>query len=97
MNTEKQACVIAANLPFNLSVVTKYSNGKITASMYPLIEVKESVRVEYKCALSGNENHLVSVVKLLEKIEVKHGKKYTVIGYTYNEKNTGYIYLVQEV
>ena len=44
-------------LTFGLNVVTKYSNGKITATMKHGNDIKTSVKMSYDHSLTTGENH----------------------------------------
>ena len=78
------------NLTFGLNVVTKYSNGKITATMKHGNDMKTSVKMSYDHSLSTGENHYKACLLCLEKVNKQDGKEFIVIAYSYNEKDDGY-------
>ena len=77
-------------LTFGLNVVTKYSNGKITATMKHGNDIKTSVKMSYDHALSTGENHYKACLLCLEKVNKQDGKEFFVMCYSYNEKDDGY-------
>ena len=83
--------------PFGLSVITKYSGGKITAKMTHGNGVKVSVRVIYDCSLSTGENHIYAALVLLEKVKAEHGKEFTIEMSSYNEKDDGYTFITRRI
>ena len=46
------------NLPFGLSIVTAYNNGKITAKFTHGDQIKTSVKVNYDHCYSTRKNHI---------------------------------------
>ena len=78
------------NLTFGLNVVTKYSNGKITATMKHGNDIKTSVKMSYDHSLNTGENHYKACLSCLEKVKKQDGKEFIVLSYSYNEKNDGY-------
>ena len=77
-------------LTFGLNVVTKYSNGKITATMKHGNGEKTSVKMSYDHSLNTGENHYKACLLCLEKVNQQDGKVFNVIAYSYNEKDDGY-------
>ena len=96
-NLAEQAKELYQSTPFGLSVITKYSGGKITAKMTHGNGVKVSVRVIYDCSLSTGENHIHAALALLEKVKVEHGKEFTIEMSSYNEKDDGYTFVTQRI
>ena len=78
------------SLIFGLNVVTKYSNGKITATMKHGNDIKTSVKMSYDHSLNTGENHYKACLLCLEKVNKQDGKEFNVIAYSYNEKDDGY-------
>ena len=77
-------------LIFGLNVVTKYSNGKITATMKHGNDIKTTVRMSYDHNLSTGENHYTACLLCLEKVKQRDEKEFSVLCYSYNEKDDGY-------
>lgn len=77
-------------LTFGLNVVTKYSNGKITATMKHGNDIKTSVKMSYDHSLNTGENHYKACLLCLNKINEQDEKEFNVIAYSYNEKDDGY-------
>lgn len=77
-------------LTFGLNVITKYSNGKITATMKHGNDIKTSVKMSYDHSLNTGENHYKACLLCLEKVNQQDGKVFTVLSYSYNEKDDGY-------
>ena len=96
-NLAEQAKELYLFTPFGLSVITKYSGGKITAKMTHGNGVKVSVRVSYDCGLSTGENHIHAALVLLEKVKVGHGKEFAIVMSSYNEKDDGYTFTTQRI
>ena len=96
-NLVEQAKGLNQSVPFGLSVITKYSGGKITAKLKHGNDVKVSVRVNYEHNLSTNENHIHSALLLLEKVKAEHGKDFVIEMSSYNEKNDGYTFITQRI
>lgn len=82
-------------LPFGLSIITKYSNGKIIAKIVHGNDQKLSVRVSYDHGLNTNENHIYAALVLIEKMNIEHGKIFTIKAMSYNEKDDGYSFLTE--
>jgi hypothetical protein len=78
------------NITFGLNVVTKYSNGKIIATMKHSNDIKTSVRMSYDHSLSTGENHYAACLLCLEKVKEQDEKEFSVLCYSYNEKDDGY-------
>ena len=78
------------NLTFGLNVITKYSNGKITATMKHGNDIKTSVKMSYDHSLNTGENHYKACLLCLEKVSKQDGKEFIVLSYSYNEKDDGY-------
>ena len=96
-NLVEQAKDLNQSIPFGLSVITKYSGGKITAKMTHGNAEKVSVRVSYNCDLNTGENHIHAALVLLEKVKIEHGKEFTIEMSSYNEKGDGYIFTTQRI
>ncbi len=77
-------------LTFGLNVVTKYSNGKITATMKHGNDIKTTVKMSYDHSLSTGENHYAACLLCLEKVKNQREKEFSVLCYSYNEKDDGY-------
>ena len=77
-------------LTFGLNIVTKYSNGKITATMKHGNDIKTTVRMSYDYSLSTGENHYAACLLCLEKVKNQEEKDFSVLCYSYNEKDDGY-------
>ena len=77
-------------LIFGLNVVTKYSNGKITATIKHGNDMKTSVKMSYDHSLNTGENHYKACLLCLEKVKKQDGKEFIVLSYSYNEKDDGY-------
>ena len=96
-NLAEQAKELYQSTPFGLSVITKYSGGKITAKIVHGNGEKVSVRVSYDCGLSTGENHIYAALVLLEKVKVEHEKEFTIEMSSYNEKDDGYTFITQRI
>ena len=77
-------------IPFGLNVVTKYSNGKIIATMKHGNDVKTTVKMSYDHSLSTGGNHYTACLLCLEKVKQQYEKEFSVLCYSYNEKDNGY-------
>lgn len=98
MNTlNEKAVSLNKTLPFGLSVITKYSNGKISAKMVHGQDTKTMVKVSYDHSLNTNEMHLLAALTLLEKVKNEHGKEFNIVAVTYNEKDDGYSFLTKRI
>ena len=96
-NLAEQAKELYQSTPFGLSVITKYSGGKITAKIKHGNDTKVSIRVSYDCSLSTGENHMYAALVLLEKVKVEHEKEFTIVMSSYNEKDDGYTFTTQRI
>ena len=96
-NLVEQAKNLNQSVPFGLSVITKYLNGKITAKMVHGNAEKVSVRVSYDHGLSTGENHMYTALILLEKVKAEHGKEFTIEMSSYNEKDDGYAFITERI
>ena len=96
-NLVEQAKELYQSTPFGLSVITKYSGGKITAKIKHGNDVKVSVRVSYDHDLNTNENHIYSALVLLEKVKAEHGKEFVIEMSSYNEKDDGYTFTTKRI
>ena len=85
------------DLPFGLSVVTAYNNGKITAKFTHGDKIKTSVKVSYNQYYSTPENHMIVALKCLEKVEKEHNKEFEIVYYSYSEKDTGYSFVCKRI
>ena len=93
----EQAKELYQSTPFGLSVITKYSGGKITAKITHGNAEKVSVRVSYDCGLSTGENHMHAALVLLERVKAEHGKEFTIVMSSYNEKDDGYTFITERI
>ena len=84
-------------LSFGLNVVTKYSNGKITATIKHGSDAKTTVKMSYDHSLSTGENHYTACLLCLEKVKKQDTKDFSVICYSYNEKDDGYSFTCKRV
>lgn len=84
-------------VPFGLSIITKYSGGKIIAKMVHGDGEKISVRVSYDNGLNTNENHIHSALVLLEKVKAECGKEFTIEMSSYNGKGDGYTFITKRI
>lgn len=84
-------------ITFGLNVITKYSNGKITATMKHGNDIKTMVKMPYDHSLNTNENHYTACLLCLEKVNKQDGKMFTVLSYSYNEKDDGYSFTCKRV
>ena len=96
-NLAEQAKDLNQSVPFGLSIITKYSGGKITAKIKHGNGVKVSVRVSYNCGLSTGENHIYSALVLLEKVKAEHGKEFVIEMSSYNERDDGYTFTTKRI
>ena len=96
-NLVEQAKGLNQSVPFGLSVITKYSGGKITAKLEHDNGVKVSVRVSYDHGLNTSENHIHSALVLLEKVKAEHGKEFVIEMSSYNEKDDGYAFITKRI
>ena len=96
-NLVEQAKELHQSTPFGLSVITKYSGGKIIAKMVHGNGEKVVVRVSYDGGLSTGENHMYAALILLEKVKVEHEKEFTIEMSSYNEKDDGYTFITQRI
>lgn len=94
-NLAEQAKDLYQSTPFGLSVITKYSGGKITAKITHDNGVKVFVRVIYDYGLSTGENHIYAALALLEKVKAEYGKEFTIEMSSYNERDDGYTFITQ--
>ena len=85
------------NLTFGLNVVTKYSNGKITATMKHGNDMKTSVKMPYDHSLSTGENHYKACLLCLDKVNQQDEKTFIVLSYSYNERDDGYSFICKRV
>ena len=92
-----QAKELNQNVPFGLSIITKYSGGKIIAKMVHGNGEKISVRVSYDNGLNTSEKHIYSALVLLEKVKAECGKEFTIEMSSYNEKDDGYTFITQRI
>lgn len=84
-------------LTFGLNVITKYNNGKITATMKHGNDMKTSVKMSYDHGLNTGENHYTACLLCLEKVKKQDGKEFSVLSYSYNEKDDGYSFTCKRV
>ena len=91
-NLASQAQELNKVIPFGLSIITKYSGGKIIAKMVHGNGEKISARVSYDNDLNTNENHIHAALVLLEKVKAECGKEFTIEMSSYNEKDDGYAF-----
>ena len=96
-NLAEQAKELYQSTPFGLSVITKYSGGKITAKIKHGNGEKVVVRVSYDHSLSAGEYHIYAALVLLEKVKAVHEKEFTIEMSSYNEKDDGYTFITQRI
>ena len=84
-------------LTFGLNVVTKYSNGKITATMKHDNDEKTLVKMSYDHSLNTGENHFTACLLCLEKVNKQDQKEFSVLSYSYNEKDDGYSFTCKRI
>ena len=77
-------------ITFGLNVITKYSNGKIIATMKYGNDIKTTVKMSYDHSLNIGENHFTACLLCLEKVKQQDEKDFSVLCYSYNEKDDGY-------
>jgi len=86
-------------IEFGLSVVTAYhgTSGKISGTMKHGIELKTKAFSNYDHALSAADNHHQAATACLNKVMNDHNKKFEIIAYSYNEKDTGYSFICKRI
>lgn len=82
------------NLPFGLSIITKYSCNSVTATLKHGCDTVTKVKVSYNCQLNASDAHLQAALKCLEKVKAEHDKEFEIVYYSYNEKDTGYCFII---
>lgn len=82
------------NLPFGLSIITKYSCNTVTATLKHGDNILTKVKVSYNCQLNTGDAHLQAALKCLEKVKAEHDKEFEIVYYSYNEKDTGYCFII---
>lgn len=85
------------NITFGLNVVTKYSNGKIIATMKHGNDIKTTVKMSYDHSLNTGENHYTACLLCLEKVKKQDEKEFSVFCYSYNEKDDGYSFTCKRI
>ena len=85
------------DLTFGLNVITKYSNGKITATMKHGNDIKTTVKMSYDHSLSTGENHYTACLLCLENVKKQGEKDFSVLSYSYNEKDDGYSFTCKRI
>ena len=85
------------SITFGLNVVTKYSNGKIIATMKYGKNIKTTVKMSYDYGLNTGENHYAACLLCLEKVEQQDEKEFSVLCYSYNEKDDGYSFTCKRI
>ena len=85
------------NITFGLNVVTKYSNGKIIATMKHGSDSKTTVKMSYDHSLNTGENHYTACLLCLEKVKKQDEKEFSVLSYSYNEKDDGYSFTCKRI
>ena len=78
------------SITFGLNVVTKYSNDKIIATMKHGNGIKTTIKMSYDRGLRPGENHRTACLLCLEKVKKQDEKEFSVLSYSYNEKDDGY-------
>ena len=78
------------SITFGLNVVTKYSNDKIIATMKHGNGIKTTIKMSYDRGLNTGENHYTACLLCLEKVKQQDTKEFSVLSYSYNEKDNGY-------
>ena len=85
------------NITFGLNVVTKYSNGKIIATMKHGNDIKTTVKMSYDHVLNTGDNHYTACLLCLEKVKQQEQKEFSVLSYSYNEKDDGYSFTCKRI
>ena len=87
------------NLQFGLTITTHYmgNSSKIKATIKHGNYDKTSNTVSYDHSLSSVENHHLAATQLINKMIHLHDKQFEIIAYSYNEKDTGYNFIVKRV
>lgn len=87
------------NIQFGLTITTAYlgTSGKIKATIKHGADEKDSVTMSYEHSLNSTDNHYSAANKLIHKMMDQHNKHFEVIAYSYNEKDTGYNFIVKRV
>ncbi|MEG2707278.1 MAG: hypothetical protein RR959_08035 [Erysipelotrichaceae bacterium] len=85
------------NLPFGLAIITKYSCNNVTATLKHGCDIITKAKVSYDCQLNSSDAHLQAALKCLEKVKTEHEKEFEIVYYTYNEKDTGYSFIVKRI
>ena len=85
------------SITFGLNVVTKYSNGKIKATMKRGNDIKTTIKMSYDHSLSTGENHYAACLLCLEKVKQQDTKEFSVLSYSYNEKDDGYSFTCKRI
>ena len=85
------------SITFGLNVVTKYSNGKIIATMIHGNNIKTTIKMPYNHSLNTGENHFTACLLCLEKVKHQGEKEFSVLCYSYNEKDDGYSFTCKRI
>lgn len=87
------------NIQFGLTINTVYlgTSGKIKASIKHGMNEKDSATINYDHSLNSTDNHYSAANKLIHKMMEKHNKHFEVMAYSYNEKDTGFNFIVKRV
>ena len=85
------------NITFGLNVVTKYSNGKIIATMKHGNDIKTTIKMSYNHSLNAGVNHYAACLLCLEKVKQQDQKEFSVLSYSYNEKDDGYSFTCKRI
>ena len=85
------------SITFGLNVVTKYSNGEIIATMKHGINIKTTIKMSYNHNLTTGVNHYAACLLCLEKVKKQDEKEFSVLCYSYNEKDDGYSFTCKRI
>ena len=85
------------SITFGLNVVTKYSNGKIIATMKHGNNIKTTFKMSYNHCLNTGENHYNACLLCLDKVKQQDTKEFSVLSYSYNENDDGYSFTCKRV
>ena len=78
------------SITFDLNVVTKYSYGKIIATMKHGNDIKTTIKMSYDHSLNTGENHYTACLLCLEKVKQQDTREFGVLCYSYRENDKQY-------
>ena len=87
------------DIQFGLTVITAYhgTSGKISGIMKHGADLKTKVFSNYDHALNTADNHYQAATACLNKVMHEHDKKFEIVAYSYNEKDTGYLFICKRI